>query len=241
MNDLIKVSSGGSIGGREVQTVNLRELHKFLLCATDFTHWIGRRIEEYGFTQHVDYVTSFLSVADKGSGRTEYHGSLDMAKELAMVERNAKGRQARRYFIECERRALAAVPTLDLTNAASLRTALLSFTEKVIALEATIEKQAPAVEFAQTIRDMDETIDMARMARVLKWGRNTLFAAMVADRILMENRLPYQKYMDRGYFKVIEGSFEHRSGKVEPTFSTRVTGKGQVYLQRKYAPATVDA
>jgi anti-repressor protein len=124
---------------------------------------------------------------------------------------------------------------VDLNDPATLRTALLTYTEKVIALEATIEQNAPAVEFAHTVRNMEATIDMARMARVIGWGRNRLFSTLRADGILMDSNLPYQSMMDRGYFTVAEGTRERSDGTATPTFSTRVTGKGQVFLQRRYA------
>jgi len=242
VNEIIKLSSG-NIGGAGVQTVNLRELHAYLKSGTEFRHWLKRRLEEFDFVQDVDYVRSFLTVADKGTGRGEYHATIEMAKELAMVERNYQGKQARLYFIECERRLRAVPAPVDyLSDPHMLRAALLAFSEKTIELQQTIEKNAPAVEFAHTVRDIEAGIDMARMARLLKFGRNTFIACLRTDGILMENNLPYQKYMARGYFRVIEGTFTHKtSGKVEPTFSTRVTGKGQVYLQRKYANVTAEA
>ena len=92
----------GSLQGQSVQLVDARLLHSFLEVVTRFNDWITRRIEEYEFIDGQD----FYSILSKTSGRPsqEYHLTLDMAKELAMVERNEKGRQARRYFIECERK-----------------------------------------------------------------------------------------------------------------------------------------
>ena len=90
------------IGSSVIQTVDARDLHAFLEVKTQYTHWIDRRIETYGFLQGADF-----TVAISGYGptkTTEYHISIPMAKELAMVERTKKGKQARQYFIECERR-----------------------------------------------------------------------------------------------------------------------------------------
>ncbi len=69
-----------------------------------FADWIKDRIEQYGFIEETDYV-AFSQNGEKGRPTVEYAISLDMAKELSMVERNDKGKQARQYFIECERRA----------------------------------------------------------------------------------------------------------------------------------------
>jgi|WetSurMetagenome_2_1015567.scaffolds.fasta_scaffold00191_9 phage anti-repressor protein len=96
--------------GRSIQTVNARDLHTFLENRDHFTAWIRDRIRQYGFVDGVDFV-SFSENAEKPTGGRpllECALTMDMAKELAMVERNEKGRQARRYFLDCERRAKAA-------------------------------------------------------------------------------------------------------------------------------------
>ena len=95
-----------TIGDRvTVQTVNARDLHEYLEVKTVFADWIKRRIEVYGFLQHIDFVKNLRDETGTISP-IDYHLSLDMAKQLAMVERTEKGKEARRYFIECERRAL---------------------------------------------------------------------------------------------------------------------------------------
>lgn len=86
----------------EVQTVNARELHEFLENKDHFATWIKDRIEQFNFVENQDFVT-FSEIPEKGRPRIEYALTLDMAKELSMVERNDKGKQARQYFIECER------------------------------------------------------------------------------------------------------------------------------------------
>lgn len=109
MNELITINSS-TIDGQAVNTVNARDLHSFLEAKKDFSNWIKDRIEKYGFTENQDYVCSpvLASEGRGGQNRIDYHLSIDMAKELSMVERNEKGKQARLYFLECERRALAA-------------------------------------------------------------------------------------------------------------------------------------
>jgi anti-repressor protein len=90
------------VGSETIQTVNARELHVFLGVKEDFTHWIKRRISVYQFLEDIDFTKLVVSNAGTISP-TEYHISLDMAKQLAMVERTAKGKEARLYFLECER------------------------------------------------------------------------------------------------------------------------------------------
>ncbi|WP_375649699.1 antA/AntB antirepressor family protein [Bartonella sp. MU70NMGDW] len=104
MNTLIEIKEQ-NIGQKTVQTVNARELHTFLEVNSKFADWIVRRIKEYGFLENQDYGFTFLkNEKRKNVISKEYHLTLDMAKELSMVERNEKGRQARRYFIECEKK-----------------------------------------------------------------------------------------------------------------------------------------
>ncbi|CAB3855517.1 hypothetical protein LMG26846_02213 [Achromobacter insuavis] len=102
MNHLIPVTIG-QIAGQSVQTANARDLHAFLENGDHFATWIKERIDQYSFVENQDFVT-YSAVAEKGRPRVEYVLTLDMAKELSMVERNAKGKQARQYFIDCERR-----------------------------------------------------------------------------------------------------------------------------------------
>lgn len=98
------------IGGREVDVVNARDLHAFLEVGKDFSTWIKDRIRKYGFEENQDFEV-FTKIGENPQGgrpSLEYHLTLDMAKELSMVENNERGRQARRYFIEVERRYYSA-------------------------------------------------------------------------------------------------------------------------------------
>ena len=102
MNELIKLQPQ-TINGNIVETVNAKELHGFLEVRSKFADWIKNRINEYDFIENQDFTT--ISKNLENGGRTiEYFVTLDMAKELSMVERNENGRQARRYFIECEKK-----------------------------------------------------------------------------------------------------------------------------------------
>lgn len=98
------------IDGINQLAVNARDLHKFLKVGRDFTTWIKGRISQYVFVENVDYIiVENLSSPNRGSAKsrcqkmTDYHLTLDMAKELSMVENNEEGRKVRRYFIRCEK------------------------------------------------------------------------------------------------------------------------------------------
>ncbi|MCG8766153.1 antA/AntB antirepressor family protein, partial [Tenacibaculum finnmarkense] len=100
MNTLINITKNN---GNSV--VNARELHQFLEVGKDFSTWIKDRINKYEFVENEDFEV-FPNIGENpNSGRPskDYAISLDMAKELSMVERNEKGKQARRYFIAMEK------------------------------------------------------------------------------------------------------------------------------------------
>ena len=102
MNELIKLQLQ-TINGNAVETVSARELHGFLGVSSKFADWIKNRISEYDFVESQDFLTVSKNL-ENGGRSIEYYITLDMAKELSMVERNDKGKQARRYFIECEKK-----------------------------------------------------------------------------------------------------------------------------------------
>ena len=109
MQELIPLHSQ-TIDGNAVETVSARELHTFLEVQTRFNDWIKNRIEQYDFVENQDFLVvteKKVTMTDAGEKATlikEYHITLDMAKELSMVERTEKGKQARKYFIECEKK-----------------------------------------------------------------------------------------------------------------------------------------
>ena len=99
-SNLIPVFNG-LIKNQPVQLCNARELHAFLEIKNKYADWIKDRINEYGFIQDEDYFV--ITERTNGRPRKEYLITLDMGKELGMVERNERGRQIRQYFIRCER------------------------------------------------------------------------------------------------------------------------------------------
>jgi phage anti-repressor protein len=121
IGDVVPVVSG-EINGERMPMVNLRDLHVALGVGRDFSNWVKARIAKYDFCQNQDFViTEVLRSPDLASAKSraqialEYHATLDMAKELAMVENNDRGRSIRRYFIEIEKSfRLGTVPSSNV-------------------------------------------------------------------------------------------------------------------------------
>ncbi|OOF45633.1 antirepressor [Rodentibacter trehalosifermentans] len=119
MTNLSIETFNGSIQNQPVQLVNAKDLHLLLKVQTRFQDWIKRRIYEYKFAENLDFidVLKFENV-DRGFFGSrqieihEYHLTLDMAKELCMLERSEIGRQIRRHFIKGEEQARLEIPRL---------------------------------------------------------------------------------------------------------------------------------
>lgn len=96
---LISIHKEQTIGA-EINSADARELHAFLNSEQEFANWIKNRITQYGFLENQDYIIKTTYTGRRP--RKEYFITLNMAKELCMVENNAKGKEARQYFIKCE-------------------------------------------------------------------------------------------------------------------------------------------
>lgn len=141
------------------QAVAGRALHEFLEIQTPYNKWFPRMVE-YGFTEDQDF-TTFLSESTGGRRSEDHILTLDMGKEVSMIQRNEKGRQARQYFIECEKQAKAPAPAL--TEEEVVHQALQITYRKVQELEAKAAEDAPKVAYHD---DFVCTEDLLRFATV---------------------------------------------------------------------------
>lgn len=228
MNELIKIEE---VEGK--RAVNGRELHDFLESKQEFANWIKNRIEKYGFLEGEDFLTNL----SKSNGRPskEYFISVDMAKELSMVENSEKGQQARRYFIECEKQ-LKKVFEVPQTYSQALMLAgkLAKENEEKTKL---IEDQKPKVEFFDQVSQSKTAIEMRKVSAVLDMGigRNKLFEFLREKKILDRQNIPYRKYQDQGYFRVIEQKWNNKEGEPQISFKTVVYQKGVNFIRKKLA------
>ena len=225
------------VAGQAQQTVNARELHAFLEVQTRFNDWIKNRVDEYGFIENQDFIT-FTENLVNGGRRIEYALSLDMAKELSMVERNEKGKRARQYFIDCEKRLSGSLNAIPQTLPEALRLAADLADEKA-ALLAEKEANAPKVAFADAVGNANDTILIRDLAKVLKqngmdMGEKRLFAYLRENGFLTLQNMPTQRAMDLGLFWVRESVIALPDGD-KISFTTRVTGKGQQYFLKRFS------
>ena len=228
MHEIISIGKSNFLGSLK-QTVNARELHAFLGNKMHFADWIKKRIADYGFVENVDYVrvelAAGLAMAQTGGdfadilhaqkneaqetstcdfrqqGRIEYALSLDMAKELSMVERNAKGKQARQYFIDCEKR-LSGSLKIDFNDPLQAAKAFIEAetarrdAERKLQIAGGALTRLGAAKGSQCLRES---------AKLLKWKQTLFIDWLLARKMLFRDAgkqlCVYQEYLGRGWFE----------------------------------------
>ena len=230
MNELIRIDNDNKVSGRE--------LHDFLEVNEKFTDWM-KRMMEYGFSDGIDF-DRFSVKSDKPSGgrpSIDYIMTIDMAKEICMIQRTDKGKQARQYFIECEKRLKAVnAPHDSYMISDPVERALKWIEEEKVRQDQAKQllEQKPKVEFFDAVAESKDAIEIASVAKVLNVpgvGRNKLFEFLRNHKILMRNNQPYQKYVDCGYFRIIEQKYERSNGDTCINIKTLVYQKGVKYIQ----------
>lgn len=235
--------------GCETQTVDARDLHAVLQLSSAFTDWLAYQIQSLELIENTDFF-NFSEVSEKpGRPRLEYLLTLDCAKHIAMASRSERGRMVRQYFIEVEKRMRAMAKPLQAQMSANLPTDYLSALEALVEAEKAKRAQAlemeaqrkllaeaqPKVEFFDAVADSKDAVPMGNVAKVLGvegMGRNKLFAFLRGKKVLMRDNQPYQEFVDRGYFRVVEQKWSEPDGTVRVSFKTLVFQKGLDYIRR---------
>jgi anti-repressor protein len=223
--------------GDSINAVDARELHRALEVGRDFSNWIKSRIVDLGLVDGADFEV-FANPGENPSGgrpRTDYIIGLDAAKHIAMAERNDAGRRVRSYFIEIEKRARN--PVAALNDPTTLRKLLLDNVEKVLALEAKVEEQRPAVEFTERVCRTVNEHSIRATARILGIKQNDLIAWLLGSEIMFregrqERLTPYAQYTPR-YFRVRAFTYSGDDGVERSNGQTLVTGEGIYWLAKR--------
>jgi anti-repressor protein len=226
------------------QVCSARELYYFLEVGADFTHWC-RRMFEYGFEEGKDF-SSFLTESTGGRPSTDYALNLDCAKEISMLQRTEKGKQARQYFIACEKAAKS--KTIDLTDPKAILQIAQNWAdeqEKRIAAEKQVKELIPKGLFADAVTTSKDCILIGELAKLLKQngveiGQNRLFEILRNDGYLIKRsgtdyNMPTQKSMELELFQIKETVVVHAGGNTSISKTPKVTGKGQLYFVNKFS------
>lgn len=241
MNELIQVNYDN-----DRPTVLARDLHEFLEVQTPYHKWFPRMCE-YGFSENIDYMMMDKNVLRSDGTKMpqiqhDAQLTIEMAKEICMLQRNERGKQARQYFIQLEKDWNS--PEFVMARALKMANSRLGrLEERTIHLEQKIEQDKPKVLFADAVSTSQNTILIGDLAKILRqngveMGPNRLFQWLRENGYLIKQKgsaynMPTQKSMELGLFKIKETCVTHSDGHTSINRTPKVTGKGQVYLLNK--------
>ncbi|MBY1605481.1 phage antirepressor KilAC domain-containing protein [Clostridioides difficile] len=245
MNNLSVIENEGlikvEVNENQEPIVNARELHEFLEVNSNYTTWF-KRMCEYGFTINEDFIP-ILEESTGGRPSENHVIKLDMAKEIAMIQRNEKGKQARKYFLQIEK---------DWNSPEKVMARALIVANKTIEKKSreieekdkVIQLQQPKVLFADSVASSNDSILVGELAKLLKQngidtGEKRLFAWLRDNGYLIKRKgedynTPTQKSVDLGVIETKEGTRVHPDGHTSITKTPKITGKGQIYFINKF-------
>ena len=235
MNELLSVNF-------DTQTVSARELHEQLHIKTAFKDWFPRMCE-YGFEEGKDFCSKLSETSEKG-GRPSKDAdiSVDMAKQICMIQRTPEGKQCRQYLIDLEK----AWNTPEQVMARALKIAnqtIDSLKENNTKLLKDCERMKPKEIFADAVATSHTSILIGDLAKLIcqngyEIGQKRLFIWLRENGYLIKSgssyNMPTQRYVEQGLFEVKESNVQNPDGSVRITRTTKVTGKGQVYFVNKF-------
>lgn len=231
MNELINIT----LNENHEPVVSARDLHKALEVTDRFSRWFDRMLA-YGFEENVDYLGREIFHTQAKTTVQDYVLKMDMAKEIAMLQRNEKSKEVRKYFIQVEK---------DFNSPEKIMArALLMADKKVHKLEAQIEADKPKVIFADAVSASKSSILIGELAKLLKQngidiGQNKLFQWLRLNGYLINRKgeswnQPTQRSMELGLFQLKKTNINHPDGHTTVNTTTKVTGKGQQYFVNKF-------
>ncbi len=233
MNELLKVNYDN-----ERITLSARQLHEFLEVGSKYNDWF-KRMCEYGFNENLDYraITQKRVTAQGNETKFMDHEiTLDMAKEIAMLQRNERGKEARQYFIEVEKQWNS--PERIIARG------LIESQKMIENLNQQVIEMKPKALFADAVATSKTSILVGDLAKILKQnginiGANRLFAELRDKGYLIKRKgsdwnMPTQKSMDMELFEIKEHTHIDGNGCNVTTKTPKVTGKGQVYFVNKF-------
>lgn len=204
--------------------VSARELYEFLDPKTEFSHWC-KRMFEFGFIEGIDY--SLVKIGERSAhNKTDYALTINCAKEVSMVQRTDKGRQARQYFLDCEKRANSkkSIVRHEPTKKEFAQWYLESENAREEA-EKQLALQAPMVNYYKDALNSDGLIPTTIVAKDLQITAQALHLKLKDRKVLYRTRsgtwVPTAKYQDKGYFQTKTYPIKRKDG--TPTNKNSVT------------------
>ena len=238
MDQLIKINTNSND-----MTLSGRDLHEFLEVKTPYAKWF-ERMAEYGFDESTDYLVTDIFVPNSNGGKQtqiDHEIKLDMAKEIAMIQRNEKGKQARKYFLDVEKKwnspEMIMKRALEIANK-NVENLMLENNQ----LEEKIQTDKPKVLFSESVENSNDLISVKEMATLItqsgfEIGQNELFEYLRKYNYLCSKKgslyhLPTKKY--ERFFKVTKRTIQGTES-IHVRNTPKINGKGQLYFIKKFA------
>ena len=227
--ELVKVT----VNDNDEQLVSARDLHNFLSISERYSSWFERMLK-YGFVENVDYVGCKTFNALARQELQDHLLKIDMAKEISMIQRTEKGKQARQYFLQVEKAWND--PEMIVQRALQIQT------RKVEQLKIENAKLKPKALHSDAVRGSKNSCLIKDLATILKQngidiGQNRLFEWLRENGYLCSggrrHNQPTQRSLDLAVMGVREHIRTNANGEIVTSFTPLITGKGQIYFTNK--------
>ena len=238
MEEIIKINYDA-----EQPTVSARDLHEKLNIGTKFTTWF-ERMKDYGFSEGNEFFPKLGETSEHGGRpQIDFLISIDMAKQICMIQRSPEGKMIRQYFIDLEK----AWNTPEQVMARALKMAGKTIdklkSQNTVLLE-DVQRMKPKEIFADAVATSHTSILIGDLAKLIKQngvdiGQKRLFSWLRDNGYLIKRNgsewnMPTQRSMEAGLFEVKESTVNNPDGSVRINKTTKVTGKGQQYFINKF-------
>ncbi|ARF68924.1 phage antirepressor Ant [Paenibacillus larvae subsp. pulvifaciens] len=230
MNELIPAHSNedGNL------LVSGRDLHEFLEIGTQYTKWFDRMVE-YGFIENVDYIEvsqKRLTSHGREHDMVDHHIKIEMAKEISMIQRNDKGKKARQYFLDLERKWNS--PEMVVKRAHDYLVQKVAVLEtKALMLEQRVAEYEPKITYLDRILQSKGTVTITQIAKDYGMSGQALNKILHEERVQYRQNgqwLLYREHHDKGYTKSETIDIRRKNGDQDVTMNTRWTQKGRLFI-----------
>lgn len=220
-----------------VQAVSARDLYQFLQPTERFSNWFDRQLQ-YGFENGIDYLGCKVFNTLARQELQDFYISIDMAKEISMIQRSEKGKQARQYFIECERRATQPAFRVPQTLSEALRLAATQ-AETIEQQQERLALVEPKAAALDVIGSATGSLGVRETAKTIGIAQNKFVAWCVNNewmyRDSKDKLQPYSGRIQQGYMEQRPVTFNGRDGTARATTQPMFTPKGLARLAQIFA------
>lgn len=236
MNELIRIDYTN-----DQPAVSARELHEFLGVDTPYHKWFPRMCE-YGFTEGQDYAVTDIFVHHSQGGsqsKKDAAVSIDMAKEICMLQRNEKGKIARQYFIQLEKdwnspeKVMARALRIAERKIKSLESANATLNEQVSVQQQQIAEMRPKANYYDVVLNCKDLVSISTIAKDYGWSATRMNKYLNKKGVQYKQGdiwLLYQKHAEQGYTSTKTHSYPGNDGEVHSKTHTYWTQKGRLFI-----------